>query len=552
MLPGDEIDSRRRASALRSDLQPEARSLQPEKRLADAFLAVAASRASCPAVITPSGSHDYAAVGEAARRVAQYLRNEHRLAPGGRVLLLLNNGPEYLAAFYGTLLTGGVVVPMPPSVETSRLARVIELCHPEVVLATADTAGRRKEPGFAATVQAEHECRMTNDGMTNAESQVRPPHLPFRHSSFDHSLAMILFTSGSSGEPKGVMLSHANLLANARSILGYLPIRPDDRALALLPFYHAFGNSVLQTHVLRGATLVVDGSAAFPSTITDALRRHDATSLSAVPEIYHGLLTHSDLGSAPLPTLRYMTVAGGALAPALVREVAYRIAPAQFYVMYGQTEATARLAWLPPEEVLDHADSIGRAIPGVTLRIASDDGAEAPPGTVGELQARGPNIMLGYWQDPAGTAAAIQDGWLRTGDLAAADERGLIRIQGRRNDLVKVQGIRLHPAEIEEVIARRWPGCRAVVVPYQSTGGLAAASSPTRLAAFVVPCADGKPTAEEVRRHCLAELPRPKVPSHVETVSELPLNASLKVDRAALSRRAEAACAATLTPGGEA
>src|SRR5207237_2769634 len=144
----------------------------------------------------------------------------------------------------------------------------------------------------------------------------------------------------------------------------------------------------------------------------------------------------------PLPALRYMTVAGGALSPRLIGEVARRIAPAEFFVMYGQTEATARLAYLSPREAVDHPDSIGRAIPGVTLRIVDDEGREAPLGTVGELEARGPNVMLGYWQDPPGTAAAIHDGWLRTGDLAVADESGLMYLLGRRNQLVKMQGIR--------------------------------------------------------------------------------------------------------------
>ncbi len=532
----------------RSAQRPPAHPLnaEPAERLADAFLAVAARRATHPAVVTSSAAYSYEALAAAAWSVAFYLRQQCQLKAGERVLLILGNGPEYLAALYGILLAGGVAVPLPPNIESPRLARVTALCEPRVVLTTEDAACRRAEADFAAAEPMNGDCGMTNDRMTNDEGLAPFPHSSFRHSSFDHSLAMILFTSGSSGEPKGVMLSHANLVANARSIMAYLPIAADDRALALLPFYHAFGNSVLQTHVLCGATLVVDGSPAFPSTVTEALRCHEIASLAAVPEVYHALLAHSDLGRSPLPALRYMTVAGGALAPPLVREVARRIAPARFYVMYGQTEATARLAYLPPELVHEHPDSIGRAVPGVVLRVVDDGGVEVPHGAVGELQARGPNIMQGYWCDPAGTAAVLQDGWLRTGDLAVADARGLLYLKGRDNDLVKVQGIRLHPTEIEAVIAERWPGCRPIVVPYRQPGSPAAdgsANSPglTRLAAFVVADSEGRPTAEEIHRHCLRELPRPKVPAHVEIVCELPLNASLKVNRPALSRRAEAA-----------
>jgi acyl-CoA synthetase (AMP-forming)/AMP-acid ligase II len=448
------------------------------------------------------------------------------------VLLLLNNGPEYLAAFYGTLLAGGVAVPLPPGVEPSRLDHVMRLCDPEVALTMVDVAARRPEAPFSAA------RRIVDDFVPRVAQQDPTRHfggsLPIR----GQSPAMILFTSGSSGDPKGVMLSDANLLANARSILAYLPLTARDRALALLPFYHAFGNSVLQTHLLAGATLVMDGSAAFPMTITDALRRHEVTSFSAVPEVFQSLLAHSDLGQSPLPTLRYMAVAGGALAPAAVREVARRIAPAKFFVMYGQTEGTARLAYLPPEHLPAHADSIGQAIPGVTLRVVDEAGAESPHGATGELVASGPNVMLGYWQDPAGTAAVVREGWLYTGDLAVRDEQGLIYLKGRRSALLKVQGIRLHPREIEEVVARRWPACRPIVVPYQRAGA-------TRLALFVVwdsannGAADDL-TVDKLRHHCLRELPRPKVPAHIEIVRELPLNSSLKVDLAALARRAEA------------
>ena len=494
--------------------------------LPDAFLEAVARRADHPAIEIGQAAFSYRAIASAAGRVATSLQCQ-QISSRGRVVLLLPNGAQYLAAFYGALLAGGVAVPLPPQVEATRLSHVLDVCEAEFVLTTSEVISRRGtelsspqriEEFLNGRHAADKGWRDFTGGMNEAQAD----------------LAMILFTAGSTGEPKGVMLSHNNLLANARSILEYLPITPEDRALALLPFYHAFGNSVLQTHVLGGATLVVDGSAAFPLTVTEALRRHSITSFSAVPEVYHGLITRGDLGRSPLPALRYMTVAGGALAPCDVLEVARRIAPARFFVMYGQTEATARLTYLPPEEVAKHPDSIGRAIPGVSLRVADESGEVLPAGQIGELQARGPNVMLGYWRDPASTKAMIQDGWLRTGDLAVADEEGLLYLRGRWNALVKVQGIRVHPAEIEEVVARRWPECRPVVVPFQG-------SEATRLAMFLQAGRDSTMDIQAVRSLCLRELPRPKVPAHIEIVSELPLNAALKIDRQALIRRAEAA-----------
>ena len=252
-------------------------------------------------------------------------------------------------------------------------------------------------------------------------------------------LAMLLFTSGSTGMPKGVMLSHRNLLANADSILHELPIRADDRALVVLPFCHAFGNSILQTHILSGATLLLYGAPTFPAAVVEALRDWRATSFSAVPEVYGMVLKYGRLGEQPLPALRYMAVAGGALRDDFSADIAERIAPAPFHVMYGQSEATARLASLPPQQLHGRRGSIGKPIGGVELCIMDEANRELPPGAVGMLCARGENVMLGYWQDPAATADVLSgDGWLRTGDLAHRDEDGYFYLHGRANLLVKI------------------------------------------------------------------------------------------------------------------
>ncbi len=328
------------------------------------------------------------------------------------------------------------------------------------------------------------------------------------------------------------MLSDANILSNTRSILSYLPIKEDDRALALLPFYHAFGHSILQTHLLVGATLVCDGNMTFPNSILEALQRHKATSFSAVPEGYYSLLMFSELGQRSLPDLRYMSVAGGALKPDAVVDVAERIAPAEFYVMYGQTEATARLAYLPADQARARPDSIGRAIPDVELRVFRKNGREAGIHETGELCARGNNLMLGYWNDARATHEAIRDGWLRTGDLASRDGEGYFYVRARKNDLVKLQGFRVHPREVEDAISRHFPALRIIVVPYQERGV-------TRLALYAITSAFELGLVDRIRRTCLRDLPRHKVPQHIELLTRAPLNASLKLDRTALARRAE-------------
>ena len=489
-------------------------------RLVAAFLEVAGQRAEHPAIVLGDQRYSYRDVAGASQAVARFLLSRQTFTSGGRVALAADNGAEYLAGFYGILRAGGVVVPIPPRTEATRLVRILAACEVQVILSTPPVAARLAIPGGGA-------CEPVDLSRPSPGSvpEVEPLKIG------DQTLAMILFTSGSTGEPKGVMLSDANLLANARSITQYLAIGEDDRALALLPFCHAYGNSVMQTHLLTGATLVVEGSLAFPNTVLEALCRHQATSFSGVPETYHSLLSYSDLGEAPLPDLRYLTVAGGALEPRAVLEVAERSAPARFYVMYGQTEATARLAYLDPDRVKTRPNSIGKAIPGVELKVADDQGRVLGAGDLGELCARGPNVMLGYWGDPETTSITVQDGWLHTGDLATVDREGYLYVESRKDDLIKTQGLRTHPREVEELVAAHFPGSRALVVPYRF-------HESTRLALYLVSASE-ELSADEIRRLCLRTLPRPKVPSYVEVLRQVPLNASMKVDREGLVRRAE-------------
>jgi acyl-CoA synthetase (AMP-forming)/AMP-acid ligase II len=342
---------------------------------------------------------------------------------------------------------------------------------------------------------------------------------------------MIAYTSGSTGLPKGVMLSHRNLLANVQSIWDYLPISRGDRALVILPFCRAFGNSVLQTHLLAGATLVLADSATFPVSLLEALRQQRATSLSAVPEVFAMLLRFAGLVETPLPALRYMAAAGGALKPDLAEQIAERIRPAKLYVMYGQTEATARLSFLPPEQLPQRRGSVGRAIPGVELRVVGAGGHPIVPGQTGRLLARGENIMLGYWRDPAATAAVLQDGWLDTGDLGTVDAEGYLYLQGRSNLVIKVHGHRIHPREIEDRISALIPGSHVTVVPYT-------AGDETRLALFLAPPSDTPVTEPFVWQLCRRSLPPYKTPTFIEVLERMPLNDALKVDRSALTRRA--------------
>jgi long-chain acyl-CoA synthetase len=484
------------------------------------FLAVAGQSADRPAVITSSQSYTYGAISAAALRVATYLGGRVGFSVGARVALLADNGPEYLAAFYGIVLAGGVVVPLPAHFDTHLLREV---------LADADLALLITDP--------QHESQLTaslNAQVEELDLMAPPPvhmKLPNDTAQDRGRAALMLYTSGSTGKPKGVLLSHGNILSNAESILGYLPIQPADRALALLPFCHAFGNSVLQTHILSGATLVVDGSTTFPNTVVDALERHRANSFAGVPEMYSGLLKCSDLGVRKLPHLRYMSVAGAAIAPATALAVAERIAPAELFVMYGQTEATARLAYLSSDQLRRRPSSIGKAVPNVELQVRNQEGVSVGIGETGELCARGPNIMLGYWRDPIATAHVLKDGWLRTGDIATVDQDSFFYVLGRARDQVKIRGLNVTPGAVAETLCRHLPECEIAVVPFQCLGSW-------RLALFVATSNQGPDLLRRVGQVCADSLARHQRPSYLEVLERLPLTPSLKLDRHALAQRA--------------
>jgi len=473
--------------------------------LGNAFLQSARTHGRHPAFITDDKATTYSQLREQALLCAAQLLEFPEWKPGTRVALQMENSVEYIAAFYGILIARGVVVPLPVGQTAAWIEQVLTVTDCQCVIT---------ENGLALSAPRQFENRELREGRLSVPSK----------------LAAVFFTSGSSGLPKGVMLSHRNLLANATSIQLSLPLQPNDRTLALLPFCHAYGNSVLQSHMLAGAAIVVAGSTTFPETIADAMRRHSVTSFSGVPHLYTLLLRGSRISSQTVPTLRYATVAGGALRDDLLNEFAERLAPAEFFVMYGQTEATARLSCLPAAEFNARCGSIGRGIPGVLLQVVDEADQPVAVGITGEIRAKGPNVTLGYWQDLEGTAQIIRNGWLYTGDIATVDAEGYIYPQGRKSQLMKISGYRLHPSEIEAVITREIPSVEAVAVAFETSDGL------SRVALFVMSLRDDwVPDFATIRSCCARELAHYQRPHYISIIEQPPLTPSLKVDRQRLS-----------------
>ena len=366
------------------------------------------------------------------------------------------------------------------------------------------------------------------DGRVDAEATVETFPQPATLTS--QSAALILYTSGSTGRPRGVIQTFANIDANTRSIVQYLGLTAADRALLMLPLYYCYGRSVLQTHLLVGGSVFLENRMAFPRVVLETLAAEECTGLAGVPLTFELFRRQVDVSTIEMPHLRYLTQAGGAMAPDTVAWVRRAFAPARLFVMYGQTEATARLAYLPPERAEEKPGSIGIPIPGVELRVVDEKGREVPAGTVGELVGRGANVTQGYLEDPEATSTILRDGWLWTGDLAERDADGFLYHRGRAKDILKVGGRRVSPTEIEDEVYASGLVTDAVVlgIPHPALG---------QSVALVASPSDGRARdSDSLLRILRRRLPRYMVPTIIEWRNELPRTPNGKYDRALLRR----------------
>jgi long-chain acyl-CoA synthetase len=249
------------------------------------------------------------------------------------------------------------------------------------------------------------------------------------------------------------MISHKNLIANTQSILDYLRLTENDRMLVVLPLYYCYGLSLLHTHLRIGGSIVFNNSFIFLGAIINNLVDYKCTGFAGVPSHFQILLRMSDsFKKTHFPDLKYVTQAGGKLAPVFIDEFRKSFPNILFYVMYGQTEATARLSYLPPELYEKKKGSMGKGIPGVELKVINEKNEIIKPGEIGEVIAHGDNIMLGYYSDEETTMNTIKNGWLYTGDIGTIDNDGYIYLTARKKEIIKVGGKRISPKEIEAVI----------------------------------------------------------------------------------------------------
>ena len=338
--------------------------------------------------------------------------------------------------------------------------------------------------------------------------------------TFHPELALLASTSGSTGSPKLVRLSYDNVHSNASAIAEYLRLDPHDRAATTLPLQYCYGLSVVNSHLLAGASILLTERSVTEEEFWQDAADHRITSFAGVPHTFE-MLEAGRFAERALPSLRYLTQAGGRLAPEVVRRFA-RLGEErgfQLFVMYGQTEATARMAYLPPHLIENSAGTIGRTIPGGRFRIDADDGTEAPQGSPGELVYEGPNVMLGYALTPADFELGRTVHELRTGDLARFRDDGLYEIVGRMNRFVKIFGLRIDLDRVERLLADERIEVRV-------------ASADERMLLF----ATSDRSARRARERAAALVGIPMRAIGAYAVAEFPCTSSGKPDTAALVR----------------
>jgi long-chain acyl-CoA synthetase len=461
---------------------------------------------------------------ELADRVGPHARAlAGEVAPGERVAIIAGNDDAFVAAYLAVLTVGGVAVPLNPAAPDAELGRELAAVEPTLVLC-GPGVGHRELPG----VDPSRVRALTGpDARPDVAGAER--YAPVDRD--DDDLAVLLFTAGTSGAPRPAMLTHGNLRANIEQVQSHPSTRRsgDDVVLGVLPFFHIYGlNVVLGVGLASGSTVVP--VAHFDPVVTARVVADErVTVLPAVPAIFQSWVeTSPDAVPADTFASVRLAVSGAAPMPAEVEEGFRRRFGVAVHDGYGLTE-TAPVVTTSAVDTVPRAGSIGAPLPGVEVRLVDAQGVDALAGDPGEIWVRGPNVFAGYWRDPEATAAVLEpDGWLRTGDVAVADDDGFLRLVDRIKDTIIVSGFNVFPTEVEDVVRARPDVAEVAVVgiPDERTG--------ERVKAYVVPEAGNAPGLADIQVWCRERLARYKCPVELEVVASLPRGLAGKVLRRGL------------------
>ncbi|HEX6543214.1 MAG TPA: long-chain fatty acid--CoA ligase [Ktedonobacterales bacterium] len=460
-----------------------------------------------------------------ARALATVLRECYAVGQGDRVAVLAFNAPEYLDAFYACALLGAILVPLNWRLTPTELAALLHDCAPRVLLADArfaaeasDVAGR--QPGELAVLPFAD--------FPGADVTLAARATPFTTVDGEEP-ALLLYTSGTTGIPKGALLSHRMITWNAVNTQISWGLRDDDITPTFAPLFHAGGLNVLTTPLAHCGGTVVLLRSSEPEAIVRSIETQRCTIVFAVPTVFQRMMEHHAFETTDWSSVRFC-VTGGSSCPLPVIE-RYAARGLVFRQGYGLTEVGVNCFSLAPEDALRKAGSVGQPVFHSRARIVDEAENDVAPGSVGELVLAGSHVCSGYWRRPEATAEAYRDGWWHTGDLATRDTDGYYYIVGRKKDMYISGGENIYPAEIENVLAEHPDIVEAAVIakPDARWGEVGVA--------FVVPRDPDALTDDGVIAWCGGRLARYKLPRRVVFVESLPRNAMGKVIKQELRER---------------
>jgi long-chain acyl-CoA synthetase len=459
---------------------------------------------------------------------------------GDRVAILSLNCHRFFELYYGVPQLGAVVVPINFRLTPQEIKYIVDHSGAKTVAVDPELAPLI-EPVRSSLEGVEHFILMSDlarEGYLTYEELLAGGTPEFDAPAVsDDELLGLFYTSGTTAEPKGVMLTHKNMMANIKHSEGVYNYLPTDIYLHAAPMFHLADGAALFSHTSRGA------SQAFiprfdPKQVLEAVSRERVSLLLLVPTMLNFLLQHPDLASYDLSSMRHLTYGASPIAPDLLRR-AMKVLNCQFGQGYGLTEASPLLTVLTNDDHIANDEksqqrlaSCGRPVEGVDVRVVKEDGSDVKPGEVGEIIARGPNIMLGYWKRPVDTEDALRDGWLHTGDLATVDEGGYIYLVDRKKDMIVTGGENVYSTEVEAVLYAHPAVKEAAVIPIPDPDWGEAVHA-------CVALRDGKRlTAEELIEFCRDQMATYKVPRSIEFIEgELPKGGTGKILKKQLRER---------------
>ncbi|MBI4526160.1 MAG: AMP-binding protein [Deltaproteobacteria bacterium] len=446
------------------------------------------------------------------------------LQKGDRVGIFLRRSIEAVVALFATHSAGGVAVIIADVLHSKQVEHI--LAHSEALLMLTDSRQLLQVPALGFDRQ-----RIINmDEIVPGRAAFSPV------SAIGNDLALLIYTSGSTGLPKGVMVSHSNLLSGAMIVSDYLRVTEEDTLISLLPFSFDYGLNQLLMTLFTGGTLVIQRSL-FPAEVCRTAQKDKITGIAGVPTLWLQLTgAYSPFLNTSFPHLRYITNSGGSLPESVIRQIRKSHPQVEIFLMYGLTEAF-RSTFLPPDQVDIRPSSIGKAIPNVEILVLHEGGRLCRPGEVGELIHRGATVTLGYWRDPEATARVFRPHPLTdygngraeivafSGDLVKTDSDGYLYFVGRRDQLIKTRGYRLSPEEIE-----RWAFGSGLLA-----NAVAFAVPKDPVDSHIVLAVTPKETDDFGRqafdRYCRNEMPEYMRPHDVWVLNEFPLTSAGKPDR---------------------